>query len=123
MDERDWQEESGHVGEIVSVAKASPITCEAWIALIDAHPNLARPQGVRVVPNPFKPGTSMEVRRGAPDCAKVTVDGSEVGSMTWAEDDSDLINVWGDSSFPCAVAVDVASRLGGRFIVARWVSR
>lgn len=117
--EYDWQRESGHVGEIVAAPDAEPFTLGDWIALV--HPSLVRPNRIHRVPNPFKPGTYMEVS-SCRDIADVVVDGSTVGAMSWAEDDSDLINVWGDSTFPLSIARDVAAALGGQFIAAKWVT-
>jgi hypothetical protein len=113
-------EDEGCIGEIVSDASSPPITRDAWIALTDAHPNLARPQFERQLPNPFKPGTTLEIPRNH-SYANVVVGGNEVGTMNWSEDDSNLIEVWGDATFPLAIAREVAARLGGRFIAAPWV--
>jgi hypothetical protein len=55
------------------------------------------------------------VIRPRPDVARVVVGGREVGSMSWAEDESNLINVFGEPQAVIPLAREVAESLGGRF--------
>jgi len=53
------------------------------------------------------------IYRAGPDDARVTVDGAEVGTMTWAQDGSHQIAVEGDAELVEPLALEVAATLGG----------
>ena len=92
-----------------------------WISLIGAHPALAPVQPLLGI-NPFT--KRPHLYKAPRDFARVLVEGSQVGSIAWAEDGSEVLVVW---SAPAAgadvanVAADVASRLGWRFLPERAV--
>ena len=50
------------------------------------------------------------------DTVRVVVSGHDQGWMEWAQDDSPLINVWGDDRGIVPVAEEIASMLSARFI-------
>ena len=87
-----------------------------WIRVIEAHPQLSPMPDKRGV-NPFlrKP-TQYQSNRTT---AQVVIDGSQIGSIHWAMDDSRLLVVWsntGTEEKVEGVAMDVAGRLGWRFV-------
>jgi hypothetical protein len=103
------------IGKILVKPDSSGFTRKQWVDLIREHPNLVPPQPRERI-NPF---TKERVTFPPPsDVAQVVVDGKIVGSMSWAEDDSKLINVFGEPEAVAPVAYDVAKSLGGRFEVA-----
>jgi hypothetical protein len=100
------------VGEIVNAVESPEIDRQQWITLISYHPNLVIGQP-REMMNPFtRQPITLPPRR---DVAHVIIDGKDVGLMSWAEDDSNLINVYGEPDFVIPVAEVVARSLGGRF--------
>jgi hypothetical protein len=104
------------IGEILSEPARPVIEKQRWIDLIREHPNLdcvLPREGI----NPFtrKP----MVIRARPDEARIVVDSKDVGSMSWAEDDSNLINVFGEAQVVIPLAHNIAEVLGGRFVVGR----
>jgi hypothetical protein len=100
------------IGEILVGPDSSGFTRQQWIDLIREHPNLVNPQPREGI-NPFtKERIIFPLRL---DVAHVVVDGKTVGTMSWAEDDSMLINVYGESEAVVPVAHAVAKSLGGRF--------
>ena len=102
------------IGEILREADPPGISKECWIDLIREHPNLA-PGLPREGINPFtKERTVIHPR---PDVARVLVGGDEVGSMSWAEDDSNLISVFGEPQAVVPLAIEIAKVLGGQFRV------
>jgi hypothetical protein len=100
------------IGKIVPDLAAPGMSRQRWIDLISGHPNLVRPQPHQGI-NPFTKGPMVIHPR--PDIAQMVIDGVAVGSMSWAEDDSNLINVWGDPQAMVPLAREVANLLGGRF--------
>jgi hypothetical protein len=89
---------------------------DEWIALIAMHPALASvapKQGT----NPFR-RTPM-VFNPSPDAATVLADGVKIGAIHWAMNESRQLVVWSEGEVKTAViaiATDVASRLGCRFV-------
>jgi len=89
---------------------------DEWIALIAAHSALAQvapKQGT----NPFSREPMVFTPR--PDAAIVVVDGTKIGAIHWAMDDSRQLIVWSEAETKIrvvAIASDVASRLGWRFV-------
>jgi hypothetical protein len=89
---------------------------DEWIALIATHSALASvapKQGT----NPF--GRKPMVFSPSPDAATVHVDGTKVGAIHWAMNDSRQLIVWSEGEAKTrviAIATDVASRLGWRFV-------
>jgi hypothetical protein len=88
------------------------------ITLIGTHPSLA-PVPPRQGINPFTKGPCLYKAR--PDTARVLIEGREVGSIEWAQDESQLLVVWSDAATNAQVAkvaADVASQLGWRYVPA-----
>ena len=90
---------------------------DEWIALIAAHSALAQgapKQGT----NPFS--REPMVFRPSPLAAIVVVDGTKIGAIHWAMDDSRQLIVWSEEAEAkirvVAIASDIASRLGWRFV-------
>jgi hypothetical protein len=82
------------IGEIVSEPHPPGINKQRWIDLIHEHPNLVAPEPRQGI-NPFtKKPTVIQPRI---DVARVVRDGKEMGLMSWAEDESNLINVFGEA--------------------------
>src|SRR4051812_12342204 len=103
------------IGEISGEPDAQGISHHRWIELIREHPYLVAPQP-RPSINPFtKKATVIQPR---PDVARVVVEGKEVGVMSWAEDDSNRINVFGDPMAVAHLAREIAVTLGSRFVAA-----
>src|SRR5215471_360471 len=89
---------------------------DEWISLIGAHPSLASVPA-RLGINPFTKGPYLYKAR--PDTARVLVEGLAVGSIEWAQDESQRLVVWSDAAANVQVedvAVDVASRLGWKYV-------
>jgi hypothetical protein len=51
-----------------------------------------------------------------PGDSYVVIGDRQVGIMSWAEDGTDTIAVWGDTVQVEAVAMQVADQLGGTFV-------
>jgi hypothetical protein len=100
------------IGEILREPDPPGIDHRSWIALIREHPQLVQPEAREAI-NPFTKETMVVQPR--PDVARVVVDGEVVGSMSWSEDDSNLINVFGETKAVVPLAIEIAGSLGGRF--------
>ena len=101
-----------YLGQIRGESDSSGIDRERWVQLIGEHPSLSRPPSKNAI-NPF---TKQPVVIHPPvDTARVMVDGRSVGTMTWALDESECVNVFGDGSSVTPIVVEVARILGGRF--------
>ena len=89
---------------------------DEWIALNSAHSALASvapKQGT----NPFS--RKPMVYSPSPDAATVVVDGTTIGAIHWAMNDSRQLIVWSEPEAKnrlVVIASDVASRLGWRFV-------
>jgi hypothetical protein len=103
------------IGEILVKPDSSGFTRQQWRDLIRIHPNLVAPRPREGI-NPFTKEPIIFPPRL--DVAQVVVDGKTVGTMSWAEDDSTLINVYGEAEAVVPAAYDVAKSLGGRFEAA-----
>jgi hypothetical protein len=100
------------IGEIVREPDPPGIDNRSWINLIREHPNLVPPEA-REATSPFTRRTM--VIKPLPDVARVIIDGQEVGVMSWAMDDSNLVNVFGEPQTVIPLAHEIAEILGGRF--------
>jgi hypothetical protein len=100
------------IGEIVREPDPPGIDNRRWIDLIREHPNLVPPD-TQEATSPFT--KRRMVIKPLPDVARVIVDGKNVGSMSWALDESNLINVFGDPQVVVPLAREIARSLGGRF--------
>jgi hypothetical protein len=100
------------LGNIVGSPNGPEIDKAQWIDLIQNHPNLAPPQPRKGI-NPFT--KEPMIIRPTPDVAHVVVNGKDVGTMSWAMDDSNLIHVYGEPDAVIPVAHELARTLGGRF--------
>lgn len=103
------------LGQIVIGLRSSGFTRQQWIQLIREHPNLVIPPPQEII-NPFtKERITIPARL---DGCDVVIDDKKVGYMSWAEDDSILINVFGDTQAIVPTAHNVAESLGGCFRTA-----
>jgi hypothetical protein len=100
------------IGVISSEPDPPGINKARWIELIRDYPNLD-PAPPREGTNPFTRKPTVIYPR--PDIARVVVAGKEVGTMSWAEDESNLINVFGEPEVVVPLACDIARLLGGHF--------
>ena len=100
------------IGEIVREPDPPGIDNQRWIDLIREHPNLVPPEPREGI-SPFTKRPM--VIRPVPDVARVIIDGQEVGAMSWALDESNLINVFGRPQAVVPLAIEIAQMLGGRF--------
>jgi hypothetical protein len=100
------------LGVIRAATDPPGISHERWIGLIREHPNLAPPEPRQLI-NPFtKAPTTIHPR---PDVACVVLDGREVGRMSWSEEESNEVYVFGDEHPVVPLAREIAGRLGGSF--------
>src|SRR5262245_10762396 len=96
----------------IAPALAATSGRDDWISLIGVHPSLA-PVPARQGINPFTKGPYLF--KAPRDSARVMVADAEVGSIVWAEDESQMLVVWStatERAQVASVAIDVASRLG-----------
>jgi hypothetical protein len=101
-----------YIGDIVSQPDSQEISRERWIALIRDHSCLVPPEPREGI-NPFtKKATTF---RPPPDAARVVIAEKEVGSMSWAQDGSNLVCVFGVPELVVPLACEIAESLGGRF--------
>lgn len=100
------------IGEIVREPDPPGIDKHRWIDLIREHPRLVPPEPREGI-NPFT--KKRMTIKPLPDVARVVVDSREVGVMSWAMDESNLINVFGDQVFVVPLAQEIARSLDGRF--------
>lgn len=100
------------IGEIVRESDPPGIDNRRWIDLIREHPHLVPPEPREGI-NPFT--KQAMVIRPRPDVARVVIGGQEVGAMYWSEDDSNMINVFGEPQVMVPLANEIARSLGGRF--------
>ena len=98
------------LGTITSPPDPPGIDQQKWFDLITAHPSLVRSPD-REGLNPFTKAPM--IYRADPNCARVIVEGAEVGAMVWAQDGSHRIGVEGDPELVEPLALEVASNLGG----------
>src|SRR4051794_15718078 len=100
------------IGEIVCEPDPPGVSRQRWIELIRGHPNLVPPEP-REATNAFTKRSM--VIKPLPDVARVVLDGKEVGVMSWALDETNLINVFGEPGFVVPLAREIAEALGDRF--------
>lgn len=89
---------------------------DEWIALIGVHSALALYEPKQGI-NPFTKAPMLF--KPHPDTARVVVEGTQVGSIHWAMDDSRRLVVWAEPAAKAgvvAIANEVASRLGWCFV-------
>ncbi len=103
------------IGEIAVQPQTPGFTRKEWTQVIREHPNLVTPPPREAI-NPFtKERINIPARL---DVADVVIDNQKVGWMSWAEDDSILINVFGESEAVIPVAQSIAESLGAIFRAA-----
>ncbi len=100
------------IGEIVREPDPPGLDKRQWIDLIQKHPQLVALEPREAI-NPFTKKITIVPPRT--DVARVLQDGDEIGLMSWAEDDSNLINVFGEAQAMIPLVIEVAGILGGRF--------
>jgi hypothetical protein len=101
-----------YLGQIRSESDPSGIDRDRWVQLIGEHPNLSRPPSQNAT-NPFTKKPT--VIHPPHETARIIIDGNPVGTMTWALDESNGIDVFGDGSTIMPVVEEIARALGGRF--------
>jgi hypothetical protein len=99
-----------YLGGIAAEPDSPAIRRERWLALIDEHPALERPQPKEGI-NPFtrKP----MLYNSPPDTVSVIVEGKEIGVMGFAQDS--YILVQGERHPMVPFAHSIAEILGSRF--------
>ncbi len=100
------------IGEIVREPDPPGIDKQQWVNLIREHLNLVPPEPREGI-NPFTK-KSMIIKPTS-DVTDIVIDGKEVGVMSWALDESNLINVFGEPQAVIPLAHEIAKALGGRF--------
>lgn len=88
---------------------------DAWVTLISAHSFLASVAPREGISPLHRQPLTLKPR---PDCARIMLDGNEVGMIEWAQDDSDRLIVWAShiaKIHAASVAIDIAARLGMRY--------
>lgn len=91
---------------------------DEWVRLIETHPGLAPVPREGVNPFTQKP----HFYKAPPTCARVLSANDEIGSITWAEDDSILLDIWALSDERVgllAIAQEVADLLGCRLVTEK----
>jgi hypothetical protein len=98
-----------YLGRITTRSELPGVAFKRWIELIARHPALV-PVKPELGVDPFtKKPHEYQPHLGA---ARVVLDGTEVGMMTWAEDGSSQIAVSGTAGVVEKVAADLAAALG-----------
>jgi hypothetical protein len=100
------------LGTVTAHPDPPGIDLERWRQLIAAHPSL-EPVAPKLGVNPFtrEPFTYSS----HPGTAWVVIGGRQAGMMSWAEDGTNQIAVWGESDAIDEIATQVAVQLGGAY--------
>ena len=101
-----------YIGQILAEPDPPGIRKQRWVDLIREHPSLENVpphQGI----NPFTRKPMLYHART--DTALIVIGEREVGSMSWAQDESNSIDVSGERHVVVPLAHDIAGLLGGRF--------
>ena len=101
-------------GTIARASDEPPLRRDEWLAVCKTHPNLSAVPP-KVGPNPFKPDVQVEYRTPE-DTVRVMIGGHHIGTMSWAEDDSPLVNVLGNDAMIDSVAQELAESLSAVFV-------
>lgn len=100
------------VGVIAAASDPPGIDRQRWIDTIPKHPALASvPPGRRI--NPFT-GQPQEFPAN-PATARIVIEGKDVGMMGWAQDESNVIIVYGPADLVRTVANEIAGLLGATY--------
>jgi hypothetical protein len=110
---RDDQAE--FAGAILALPGEPTISRERWSEVIAQHPALVPAISPGASESPV--GESGPAEKGT-DEVRIMLEDQEVGSMGWAEDESEEIFVFGDPARVIPLALQLAERLGGRFVEA-----
>jgi hypothetical protein len=102
-----------YIGQIVAEPDPPGIDHRQWMELIGELPCLAPGEPKEGI-NPF--ARSPMLFRPSPDFAWVIVDGNKVGTMDWAGEEWNCINVCGERQQVIPIAQFIADTLGGRFV-------
>jgi hypothetical protein len=104
------------IGLIKGKTEGERINPNSWIDLIRSHPSLSSVPP-RTGINPF---TRAPIEFKAPaTSAIVSIDGEEIGSISWAQDDTPLLFVEaepGSERTVAGIAEELAKTLGGIFV-------
>jgi len=103
------------LGVIQAKSDSAGIDKSAWLALIERRRDLLAPEPVTCV-NPF---TRKHATAYPPKTAvRLFIDGKLIGSFGWAENDENVVIVYGDLDPVRPVAAELAAELGGEFLTA-----
>jgi len=100
------------IGVIATASDPPGVDQQRWIDSISKHPALA-PVAPRSGINPFT--KQPQLYAAHPAAARVIVHGNDVGTMSWAQDDSNQIDVFGPADLVAPVAEEIAALLGATF--------
>ena len=101
------------LGSITAPRDTPGIDLGRWIQLIARHQNLVACPSREGI-NPFTKGPF--TYRAHPGDAHVVVNGETVGTMTWAQDGTNRIDVQGTPGLVEPVAIEVAAAVAGEWI-------
>ena len=104
-----------YIGHIEAIAGNAPLTREVWLGFIAQRPDLIRAAS-RMVRNPAT-GQLVEAHP-PPDAVQLIRDESNLGSFSWAQDDSATVIVTcsdGCRELMAVAAREFAQKLGGIF--------
>ena len=100
------------IGVIAGPSDPPGVDQQRWIDTISKHPALTPvAPGSRI--NPFT--RQPQLYAAHPAAARVVVQGHDVGTMSWAQDDSNQIAVFGPADVVAPVAEEIAALLGATF--------
>ncbi|MEL6107331.1 MAG: hypothetical protein AAFU85_14930 [Planctomycetota bacterium] len=111
-----------YIGYIAASAGAAPLTRDGWLQLISDRSDLVRAPS-RLVRNPAT-GRPIEARP-PPDAVQLIRDDSNLGSFSWAQDDSASVTVMcsdGNRELMAKAAREFAQMIGGVFSEYRTAS-
>ena len=104
-----------YIGHIEALAGNDPLTRDGWLEFIAQRPELVRPPS-RMVRNPAT-GQPIEAHP-SPDAVQLIRDDANLGSFSWAQDDSAAVIATcsdGCRELMAVAARELAQMLGGVF--------
>lgn len=101
-----------YLGAIRAAADPPGINQERWIELIRTHPALVHPEPIAGI-NPITRKPTFYKAPGG--FARVVLEGVEVGTLSWSQNDASEIDVFGDQRV-LTMAHIVAHLLSARFV-------
>lgn len=101
-----------YLGSIEALAEPPGVDLDRWRQVIETHPNL-KPVAPQPGINPFT--RAPWTYHPHPGTARVVVDGKDVGMMSWAEDGTNRVAVWGEPGIVDQLAHEISMRLDGTY--------